>query len=315
MPLARPWRKADVTTPAYTITQAEIVTELLPAMQASNIVATINGLTAFKNRYYTSQDGVAASDWLYRQWLSLANERRGDIAVEQIAHPGFPQMSVVLTIVGTDLADEIVVLGGHIDTVHDDADGDDDTTENTRAPGADDDASGIASLTEAARVIIDSGYKPRRTIKFMAYAAEEIELNGSRDIAKRLAKADIVGVLQLDMTNYKGSDRDIYMCSDYTGKAQNKFLVDLVRTYLRAPLYPQSLTTGWTRCGEEGSDHVSWHERGFAASMPFESAEGEKNVHIHSEHDTLGNSDPSGEHALKFGRLAAAFAVELGAGR
>ncbi|WP_370660982.1 M20/M25/M40 family metallo-hydrolase [Massilia cavernae] len=43
-----------------------------------------------------------------------------------------------------------------------------------KAPGADDDASGIAGLTEVLRVLAAGDYKPRRTIKLIAYAAEEV---------------------------------------------------------------------------------------------------------------------------------------------
>jgi leucyl aminopeptidase len=57
-----------------------------------------------------------------------------------VAHSGYPQKSVILTINGTDNAAETVVLGAHLDSINLNG-----TTETTRAPGADDDASGIAS--------------------------------------------------------------------------------------------------------------------------------------------------------------------------
>ena len=113
---------------------------------------------------------------------------------------------MILTIQGTDLPNEIVVLGAHLDSINGSAGG---STEQT-APGADDDASGIASLTEVIRVALASGWKPKRTVKFMGYAAEEVGLRGSNAIAQSFKTADsnVVGVLQLDMTNYKsGSGR------------------------------------------------------------------------------------------------------------
>ena len=54
------------------------------------------------------------------------------------------------------------------------------------APGADDDASGIATLTEVIRVALANGWKPKRTVKFMGYAAEEVGLRGSNAIAQNL---------------------------------------------------------------------------------------------------------------------------------
>src|SRR5690606_16105710 len=97
------------------------------------------------------------------------------------------QSSVVLTIQGQTLPDEIAVLGAHLDsicsrsgTTNGQANCDTGvTTAQRRAPGADDDASGIAVLTEVLRVVLDNGYRPQRTVKFMGYAAEEVGLVGS----------------------------------------------------------------------------------------------------------------------------------------
>src|SRR5204863_2474512 len=118
--------------------------------------------------------------------------------------------------------DEVVVLGGHLDSIN--ARGGNRTA---RAPGADDDASGIATLTETLRVLLASNYRPERTIEFMAYAAEEVGLRGSQDIARAYQRdgVRVVGALQLDMTNFQGSDRDIWLMKDFTNAAQNDFVV------------------------------------------------------------------------------------------
>ena len=53
-----------------------------------------------------------------------------------------------MTINGTDNASEVVVMGGHLDSINMSGNG-----ETSRSPGADDDASGVASLTEAVRAM------------------------------------------------------------------------------------------------------------------------------------------------------------------
>ena len=68
------------------------------------------------------------------------------------------------------------MLGAHQDSVNG-------ARATGRAPGADDDASGVASLSEVIRVALANDYRPLRTVKFMAYAAEEVGLRGSADIA------------------------------------------------------------------------------------------------------------------------------------
>lgn len=289
--------------PSYALDDGAAVTPLLPQLQASHILSTIEGLASFQNRMYTSSSGVAASDWLAARWRELA-AGRSDVTVSQVRHSGWPQKSVKLVIRGSGPnAAETVVLGGHLDSI---ASGPPDTV---RAPGADDDASGVASLTEVMRVLLASGWKPQRTIEFIAYAAEEVGLRGSQQIAtqyRRQAKP-VVGVLQLDMTAYQGDVTDLWIYTDYTNAAQNQFVAALAAGYL-----PQ-LTVGYDRCGYGCSDHASWTGRGFAASFPFESSFSKYNRAIHTANDTTATFGNQANHALKFAQLALAYAVELGA--
>lgn len=287
---------------SYKVDDEAEVNALLPQLQESQIRSTILNLsTAYKNRYYTTTGGVGASDDLVQTWKALA-AGRDDVTVKRFDHPGWPQNSVVMTIRGTTKPKEIVVIGGHLDSTIGF------TNENSIAPGADDDASGVASLQEVARVLLHSGYQPRRTLQFMAYAAEEVGLRGSAEIAAdyQTRGKKVVGVLQLDMTNYQGSSSDITLITDYTHAPQNDFLQKLARRYL------PELTVNLSACGYACSDHASWTNRGFIASFPFEAPMGLHNPFIHTAQDTLAQSGDTASHALKFSRLALAYAVELG---
>lgn len=294
-----------INRPAYIITHRSDIEPMLQQMKASNIKQTILSLSDFQNRYYNSIYGAQASDWLLNQWSGIVSGR-SDISVEQIFVPVSKQSSVVLTIKGNQLADEVVVLGGHLDSINHK-----DTIQPygaRRAPGADDNASGIASLTEVLRVLVANNYHPQRTIKFMAYAAEEVGLSGSSGIANKYAYkgVSVVGVLQLDMTNYKGSAADFYLVSDYTDSQQNSYLHALATAYLPA------LNVAYTECGYACSDHASWTRAGYAASFPFEAPLAESSPYRHTRLDTLANSDAQATNALKFARLALAYAVEMG---
>lgn len=291
--------------PDYEVAQQAVVVPLLAQMEEKRIADTIARLSAFTNRYYTSDTGKAASDWLRGAWQELASGNTA-IAVAQHAHKGYGQQSVIATIAGTDKAAEVLVLGAHLDSINTGL-----SPRSARAPGADDDASGVASLTEVLRVLASTGYQPRRTIKLIAYAAEEVGLRGSQDIARAFknSKVDVVGVLQLDMTNYKGSSKDIYLITDYTDGAQNAFIGKLAAAYL------PTIQVGSDKCGYACSDHAAWSAQGFATSMPFESMLRDDNPHIHSKNDSYANSGEQSAHALKFARLAAAYAVEIGSGK
>ena len=76
--------------------------------------------------------------------------------------------NTIAEIPGTDpaLKDEVVMLGGHLDSWH-------------SSTGATDNAAGCAVAMEAARIILASGLKPRRTIRVALWSGEEQGLNGS----------------------------------------------------------------------------------------------------------------------------------------
>jgi leucyl aminopeptidase len=289
----------DYTPIDYTIDRGDVVGAVLPEIREDEILATIRALSSRKNRYYRSESGAAVSTWLRDHWRGFTD--RPDVTVE-LFDQGYPQQSVIMTIRGTTKPDEVVIIGGHLDSI---ALGG--TTSD--APGADDDASGIATLDQVAKALLAADFRPERTIQFMAYAAEEVGLRGSQAIVRDYKRrgVNVVGVLQLDMTNFQGSDRDIWLIDDFTSPAQNKFLAALIERYTTA-------TWGIDRCGYACSDHASWHRAGIPASMPHETRSRDRNQHIHTARDTLEASRNNASHAAKFARLGAAYAIELAKG-
>ncbi len=88
-------------------------------------------------------------------------------------------------------SDEVLIFGGHIDST---APG----MPTGRAPGADDDASGSAVVLEMFRILTSSGFVPAKTIEFHGYAAEEVGLRGSQEIAAayRAAGKSVIGMVR-----------------------------------------------------------------------------------------------------------------------
>lgn len=289
----------------YTITEGETVRSMVSKVNEFNIRDMIIKLSSFQNRYYKSQTGVDSQEYVKSTWTKLAGART-DVSVDFYQHSGWPQPSVIMTVEGTSKKDEIIIIGGHADSIAGFF-----GRERARAPGADDNASGISTITEVIRVMMDSAYKPERTVMFMGYAAEEVGLLGSKAIANdfKAKGKNVVGVVQFDMTNHKGSkDLDIVFMSDFTNEAQNKFMGKLIDTYV------ENVNWGYSKCGYGCSDHASWHNAGYPASMPFESTMGDINNHIHKASDTIDVSGSGGtaDHAEKFARLGVAFVVEMG---
>ena len=73
---------------------------------------------------------------------------------------------------GSDLKDQIVMMGAHFDSWH-------------ASPNASDNASGVAVVLEAARILKAIGAKPRRTIRIALWSGEEQGLFGSRAYVAR----------------------------------------------------------------------------------------------------------------------------------
>lgn len=286
--------------PSYKINQDSIVKPMIEQASSANILATITQLSAFKNRYYKGESGKKSAAFIKETWTNLVKSR-SDATVEYFQHPNWDQPSIILTIKGQ--SDEVIVIGGHQDSINGFMGG-----ATARAPGSDDNASGIATVTEVARVLVESSYQPKKTLKFMAYAAEEVGLLGSKEIASDFKKrgVNVIGVMQLDMTNFKGNEAlDIVMMKDYTNDEQNKFIGTIIDHYV------PGIKWGFDKCGYGCSDHASWHTQGYPASMPFEATMSTMNHKIHTANDTLDVSNNNASHAIKFAKMAIGYMVEL----
>jgi len=284
----------------YTIDNSDTVASLLSQLSLSNLESTITNLSNYNNRYYQSQTGVDSTALILDSWQGIA-AGRADISVEYFNHPSWIQPSVIATIEGTALADEYVIVGGHLDSINSGS------PVNGQAPGADDNASGIAVITELLNMIVGSDFRPARSLLLMGYAAEEVGLRGSQEIASSYSaeNKNVVGVAQFDMTSFNGTrGKDVIFITDYTDDQQNRFMEALIDTYL------PEISYGHDICGYACSDHASWTNRGYPASFPFESTFNDSNRTIHTTNDT----DFDVDHVMKFTQLAATYVAELAKG-
>ncbi|WP_187471033.1 M20/M25/M40 family metallo-hydrolase [Luteimonas viscosa] len=289
----------------YAIDNAATVAPWLPQVQEANILGSIRHLsTAWPNRYYASTHGHSAALWIRDTWLALATGR-SDVSAELFTACGScgGQPSVILTVRGSELPHEVVVVGGHLDSISNSGSGN-----AMNAPGADDDASGIATITEIIRIALADGWRPKRTIKFMGYAAEEVGLRGSNAIAQsfRAQGVEVVGVLQLDMTNYAaGSQYAMRLMTDNSNPTLQDFVARLFDSYL-APL---GLTRGYDTCGYACSDHASWTAAGYPAAMMAEPTFFNR---LHTTTDTVAYLGARAAVSANFAKLGLAFVGELG---
>jgi hypothetical protein len=112
--------------------------------------------------------------------------------------------NIVAKVTGSDpeLADEYVIVGAHYDHVGKDKRG-------RVFPGADDNASGTAGVIELARAFQALEHKPKRTVVFVLFTAEEKGLLGSRYFVDKsdYAEAEVLAMVNLDMIGRNAVDQ------------------------------------------------------------------------------------------------------------
>ena len=105
-----------------------------------------------------------------RIWRLLGDNRAVELEFE-IVNRTYPEgrtsYNVIAEIPGTDKQDEVVMLGGHLDSWH-------------AGTGATDNAIGCAIMMEAARILVAAGARPRRTVRVALWSGEEQGLLGSQ---------------------------------------------------------------------------------------------------------------------------------------
>jgi len=125
---------------------------------------------------------------------SVFDNLNHEVTTQNYAVEGKVVKNLEIELKGSSLAEEIIVIGAHYDTVF-------------GTPGADDNASGVATLFETARLLSQQKFK--RTLRFVAFVNEELpffmtENMGSRVYSRRSRqqKEKIVAMISLESVGY-----------------------------------------------------------------------------------------------------------------
>lgn len=168
------------------LTPAQIAEQLDAFLLANNVAVRINDagrehgqIRAFNNRSFDVNKvvpTVVMRNEDYGRIFRLV-ERNNTVRLEfdirtRTVPDGVTSYNVIGEIAGTDKKDEVIMLGGHLDSWH-------------AATGATDNAIGCAIMMEAARILKAIGVKPRRTIRVALWSGEEQGLLGSQAYVKR----------------------------------------------------------------------------------------------------------------------------------
>ena len=165
----------------------------VPAPSPARLKASVNALVGFGTRHTLSSTadpkrGIGAARlWAAQQFAAIGRDCGGCIKVERISRrftgPRAPNGVVVEDVLGIQPGrdpNRVVIVGGHIDSRVTDV-----MDATSDAPGANDDASGVALVLETARLL--SKRKFDATIVYVAFSAEEQGLWGAELLADTAA--------------------------------------------------------------------------------------------------------------------------------
>jgi hypothetical protein len=294
--------------------------QLLGQVDPARIEATISRLVQFGTRHTASSQtdpvrGIgAATAWVFQQMQAIAATSSGRMTVQKqtFTQPAVPPTlpaatsitNVIATLQGTASPQRYYVITGHLDSRVTDV-----TDFTSDAPGADDDASGVAVVLELARLFATRQFPG--TLVFATVDGEEQGLFGSAFMAAQMKKAgaDVQGMFSNDIVGasqaFDGTKPDpfsvrlfvegvpaadsanqISLIEEVGGENDGGThqLARFVTSVAPASLTGMNIRVIWRRDRYlRGSDHVSFQAQGYPAARVTEPRENFNHEHRNVE--------------------------------
>jgi hypothetical protein len=288
-----------ILTAATVHAQCADVAGVVGQLDAARMKQTVYKLVSFGTRHTLSDTtsdtrGIgAARRWIFDELSrgAAASNARMTVAYQSSMQQGprtknvpVEMINVVATIGGTANPNRVYIATGHYDSVNSDV-----MDATADAPGADDDASGVAEIMELARAL--SQHPLEATVMLVALEGEEQGLLGSRGLAEEAVakKWNVEGMITNDIVGGTvGGEGDVdnrtirIFSANPKGAGEGsarhwaRFVRDGVRLYL--PNVKPRLIYRLDRFGR-GGDHVPFFEKGFPAIRFSEANEDYKHEH------------------------------------
>lgn len=259
---------------------SDLSLSVVSSVSGGRIMSTITDLQNFGARAFFLDSTWNASIYIHDRFAELGLW----VKYQDFVVDGFPQRNVIAIMNGTDPAAPQYLFGAHYDSIT--------MTmlsleegNSTLAPGADDDASGVAATIELATVLHDKEFNS--TVKFVAFAAEETGLNGSTvfvqdELSRGTLYADTV---IMDMIGYRESQQNkAFIFRDRDGNTMSNSVRDALGVHgLNLSL---TLVSG---TGMASSDQYPFWMAGYPSMLVIEEIVygAPANPYYHSENDTV----------------------------
>jgi hypothetical protein len=255
---------------------------MVDSVDGDRIVSTVTDLQNFGSRAFFVDSMRNASIYIHDRFAELGLW----VMYQDFQVKGYSQRNVVAVLNGTDPAAPQYLFGAHYDSITMDL-LDYEAGGLMPAPGADDDASGVAATMELATVLHDKKFN--NTIKFVAFAAEETGLNGSsvfvqEELASGVVYADTA---IMDMIGYRESEQNKAFI--FRGTNENTLSGSVQRSVYTHGLNLSLTFVSGTSFGY--SDHYPFWVAGYPSMLVIEDlVDGwPVNPYYHTENDTVAH--------------------------
>jgi len=264
----------------YISSQIKLVNEV-------NIQDYINELVTFHNRHSKSQFIHEAAEWI-KDKLTSFGYSESDLFYHEYVEHSYQLKNLICIKKG--MSDKIILLCAHYDTI---------LIANTedivsRAPGANDNASGVSALLEIARIMLS--VKTEYTIQFVFFSGEEQGLWGSKHYAKKMKEEnkDLLLVVNMDMcgeTGFLSNNKTTFIdiddgstgiveenneISQHFGQQMEQYAKDYTELDVEFdPIF--------------ASDYMPFEARGYVCIGAYDGSAIDENPHYHTQLDVPEN--------------------------
>lgn len=251
------------------------VESIIAQVDSASLHNNIQHLENYGTRFCKSTQAVQAQNWLKTQFESYGLT----VTLQPVVGTSGSSANVIAVKPGTTQPDKYIIIGGHYDSIVN-------QSGTGSAPGADDNASGTASVLEAARILSQHSFG--KTIVFCAFSAEELGLYGSETYAASLdnQNIDVEAYINQDMIGYRYQNAAVH--ADIACPASANPLKAFFKSNTAEYVPLLGVTDGQLPMGAS-SDHASFNNHGYMGIYPAEDFD-HYSPYIHTVNDKIGQS-------------------------
>lgn len=269
------WGKILMTAPKMSlhtrIKTNDNISNFLEKLDMKSFIKNLNDIVEFKTRYTPTDSANRSLEHCQKLFEALGYP----VTHQYYEVYGKKTYNLVAEFKGEDEQNHgQIIIAGHLDSTS--------PSPQKLAPGADDNGSGSAGVIALAKLLKDSGLKPKATIKFVLFMGEEQGLYGSKAYLKAITseeKKNIRLVLNLDMIAFdKQSPLSMMLETSSSFKGLSTKLENLALSY--------STMSIQMSYNPYGSDHVPFIKQSIPAFLSIQS-EFDSNPNYHQISDTM----------------------------